>query len=528
MTITEMINKVLDSASLVALGVFLIPLIGYLFGGLRRGIGRQIVHAATMCLSAVASFFLTRAVWGKFFSIFEGHSLGEYVDMANSKGANIPENLRAIIDALDPITAEYILALPMGLLIIPLIFALIFWVMNLVLRIVYFVLSRILVPLKGGPVSRALGAVLGVLEGAVIMTLLMLPVNAVYNLGVTTASTLAPEEEISAVPMLELTNKLGSEKLLTSFTTLKVGEEKIDLKDEYVKVLSAYKRNEGALSDMDLINPAPDDKAAVDDIISTLTESPYLSTIITGTLRSAANLVDSGAIPIEVDDTYSDLLNSSLVIFREASASHLREDLDTIKTVYYILASDGVLTAMKDGGDIIASLAAKDENGKTVVNHLVDAINSNPRTARLITVLVKLSITVLSENMELGDDAAVIYDEIKNEVNVIIGMSPDDYATHGEYVDAVSDELDDALKAHGITVERYILDDMAAHIGEELQGKEELTDEEFNELLLTYFDSYASYIENGAPGSDGDNAGEGGSDELGGGEDNIDGDGWTG
>ena len=176
----------------------------------------------------------------------------------------------------------------------------------------------------------------------------------------------------------------------------------------------------------------------------------------------------------------------------------LRTDIDTVLSVYYILSDSGVLTAADDGTDPVDLLIKKDTAGETVINKVINTLKANSRTSALVTALTKYSISLLASNVEIGGvNAAEIYEDVKSTINEdILSVDKESYETHEEYIGALTNNLDTALKDNNIELEPEIVEDIAEYIDTEFisNGITEVDEEQFNDIILSYYDYYVQYM----------------------------------
>ena len=131
----------------------------------------------------------------------------------------------------------------------------------------------------------------------------------------------------------------------------------------------------------------------------------------------------------------------------------------------------------------------KDENGDTLITRLTAKLNSNERTAPLVSTFTEISIQVMADSFGGVIDAET-YDNVKDGIKDIISIDKESYDTHEEYVGAISDSLNDTLTQNGIEVEKDIIDEMAGYVADNYSEVEDLTDAEINDIILSYYNAY--------------------------------------
>ena len=191
--------------------------------------------------------------------------------------------------------------------------------------------------------------------------------------------------------------------------------------------------------------------------------------------------------------------NDILGIMKHCTEETLKEDLHLVKDVYFILADEHILANVTNSDALLEAMTRRGEDGKTAVQKVVDHIKSNERTAALVTTLTKLSITMLTEQLGNSEfEATVTYDNLKESMNEVLAVDRENYETEEEYKEVLTNTLDEKLKENNINIEKEIVENIADYVDENYSEKyENLTDEEFNDILLSYFDAYLEYQESG-------------------------------
>ena len=104
----------------------------------------------------------------------------------------------------------------------------------------------------------------------------------------------------------------------------------------------------------------------------------------------------------------------------------------------------------------------------------------------------------MSQQAGISENAQATYDNIKASINKdILSIKKEDYATDEEYVTEVSCALDNTLKENNITLEKEIVDSMAQYVTDNYSDIDEITDEQVNDIILSYYDAYLDYLETG-------------------------------
>ena len=488
-----------------------------LFAGFRRGILRQTLHFVAFAAAAVIAFFTVNQVVSQIsgaFNMLDGATMEEMVASLKADpdfGEFITGNVESFLLALDPEIFEYTVVLIIGL-VSTFIFMTCFLVFNAIAKIICFIVKFVLP--KGHSLATKLpGLALGAIEGALFAVILMLPFANVAGLMRETYDVIAESEAEDADDIiaeydastaafaedgvLVMIEKVGGRAFYDRFCSLEINGETCNLRTEATSALKILLLDAPELIETDWKLLTEDEKATISSIINTIDDSSYMSTVLSGIMRAASASLESSDLPGEIEPPFDSLISSAISIFGTSTPDNLGEDLATIRDIYFIFSDDGVLVAIENGEDLSDVLTRYDDNGDTTVEKIIDAIKANERAKPLLTELTKISMTIISSELGLGDDATEIYESVKSDINDVLAIDKDDYATTEEYEAAISDQLEIALADNGIELDRGIVDNMSGYIAENYSDTEELTDEEFNDILLSYYDAYLEYKESG-------------------------------
>ena len=238
-------------------------------------------------------------------------------------------------------------------------------------------------------------------------------------------------------------------------------------------------------------------RSAVDSI----GDSAYLSSMVSGILSDMGRAAQDGIIPFKANPPFDELLHSLFSIFATSNKDNVEADLHTILDVYFLLSDGGSLKAYgSEGGedDMKNSLISKDESGVTLITKVVEILNANEHTKPLVTTLTKMTMTMMAE--QLGGEYNVVeaYDKVKEGFAGVAAIDRESYGTDEEYEAARDQELSSTFSENGIELDDATVNEIGDYIDEYYGDKEEITDEEMNDILLYYYDIYAGNIEGGS------------------------------
>ena len=500
-------------AGVAILAVFLVIIIIKMLSGMRQGTWRQLVRTGMTLIAAAASYITATTLSDGIIGSLNVNNLEGLIVAVEGNSPEIGEVIRNALASVNSELIEFILLLPATLILIPLLATIIFLVLNLILKIIRAVITKIVGFKKAKSNSQRLGgALLAAVEALIFITMVILPFSGVLGLVDETYSEAIEAAEgeekvelestydeyllpLTKNPAICFVNALGAEVMSDGIATVDMGGQHINMKDEVLGVAHLMLVDIGALEDADFNALTEENKAAISSIINTLSQSPFMSKLLVGVLQSSAGAFENGLIPIQMGGEYESLFNELLAYLGGITDQTLETDLNTIKDLYFTISDSGVLTAAREGGDIMALLQEQREQGDDSISKLVTILQSNSRTAPMVKALTEALISSLSSGVELEGDVSVTYDELKGGMNDVLAVKPDSYATEEEYKEALSDTLDGTLRNYGIELESEIVDSIADYIDTEYSEVLEFSDEEFNDVLLHYYDAYLEYIE---------------------------------
>ena len=507
-------SDVLGTVSTVLIIPFIVFILWEMLHGLRRGLFRQILHTCCMLVSAALSFIACKTLMNTVLSEISATTILDLI--AELTGEAPDKQIADILALVSDKTIGYVIALPLGMIVLPILFTVSFVVINFVFKIIYFIIRKIAKIEKGkGAFKRLTGMALGAIEGTLVACILFFPLATVADIGndvatitreasnptADTEETLDILEPIIAHPIFKFINAIGGRAISNNFCTIKIDGHRTNIRAEATLLVKVLLVEVGHLSseDVDFAELTSRDKASLNAIKSAVSDSDYIATIFADILSGVAGTLAENEDIINADPPAGDFLTAALGIFKTSTAENLGADLGTFLEVYYLLSDSGVLASediSRDGLTVL--LTEKNDEGKTVIAQVTDIIDANPRTKLLSTALTKVSIYVLTADAGMNVDTTLVYETIKTSVNDdILSINRYSYSTEEEYIDALTTKLDSVLKDNDIIVEPDIVEDIAKHIDTEYIGKDitEIGDDELNDIILSYYDYYIEYHE---------------------------------
>ena len=496
---------------------FLITVAWQLFRGFKRGLFRQALHTGLTLLAAIIAFSAASSIGNSLVATLSEMSTAELIDTIESMTGPLGSDVQGIISSIDLKLLDYILMMPATTIIAPIAFTALFLILNWLFRIAYFILNKLL-PAGSTLVFRLTGLAVGLIEGMLIAGCVLLPIVSITTIADDVMATVE-ESSISETAGVEevldayeenfapVSNNLafgivktfGGKAALRSMATVKDGNARMDMREEMIRTVKIALIATVSFTDADMAAPNDDVKAGIDAMLDEVEDSHYLTTIVASALNSIARAIDGGHFNFELDSAYASLLNDAISVFQSTTVDTLHNDLDTVKAVYFILCDNEVLSALTtEGSDISAILTQKNANGDTVVNQVIDTLNSNVHMRPLVTSLTKLSISIICDTMSAGESSEEVYNNIKGGLNTTLTeVKKENFETEEEYREALSDSINTTLVENDINLEPDIVAGIADHVAENYGDVDSLSDEEFNDIMLSYYDAYLKYQETG-------------------------------
>ena len=505
-----------DFSSILTVGMLLLVVVSVVLTvlrGLSQGVARQTFRLLFAGAAAALAFVLCGSFYPALVSLCEGKSVADIFATFSLSGVyeSFPEVLRTVLDSIDLSTVTQVSALPVTLLLLPVMFIVLF----ILLYIIFFLFSLVLCMALGylkrnnTAITRTLGGIVGALQGALIAAVLLFPVVGMLNfVGTAAENTDDPdaaivtlyEEHLEAAhksPISRLINKCGADALYARMTTvaLETDGEQIDTRVPAERLIAIYTEIEG-VGELDLASITEQQKAHLRSIVDIVGEDPYLATVVSGILRGviASPLIEDTLLS-NFDEPFYSIFEEWFALFSTTDRSTLGTDLNTVFDVMFIFSDYGVISALSEGEDALHdALVAHDENDETVIHKVIVAFEENPRTHHLLTSLTRLGITLMAGDMELGltEESLAVYENLKGDIlDQVLTIREEDFAGDtAAYEAAICESLDGVLSDNGINVPEDVVASMAKNVAENHMTIEDFDDMSMNDIVLHYFEIY--------------------------------------
>ena len=506
-------NVDLLSSSLVTF-MAILTLIG-LYKGARRGFSRQLVRFITIIASVFLSVYLVRLGSTAFMAWVDGQSTSDIIEFVDSLGFPFSESfVGKLISYVDTSTANYILAIPLALVIAPVSFSLCFIVVSGLMLIVHAIVAGIFGFFKrrNNALTRFFGLLLGALQGALVSLILIAPLAGILSNATeaieahrnnTEESSTAIEyydeyiEPFTEIPLIKASGAIGGNLIYDLLSTVTIDGVKYKMADTVATPALKISMAIENFGDFDWKSATEENERALRDIIEAFDDSDYTAILLSDVLSSFSAAYADGVVSFDLPSPLDEVVGAAVGAFGGIDKDSLPATLNTAADAYFLLSKEGVLFALEGDPDAVTDiLTRKDENGETVVNKVIAILKSNERTRPIVVTLTKISVSSMANKLGTGEDTAAIYENVKSGVNETLKIKKTDYQSTEEYTAAVSASLDQTLTDNGIELEADIVDSMAQYVTDNYSDVESVTDEELNDIILSYYDAYVDYIDN--------------------------------
>ena len=492
------------SATDIALIIVLVFAAWELLQGLRRGVARQILHTVFTAIAAVAAFFSASYLADNIVAELGNLNVEEILMEIETAIApdTIPAGIADAIRGMDVGILSSVLSMPLALIFPPVAFILLFIVYALAAKIVCFIVQLILRLPRRGLGRRLSGMVFGAIEGIAVALILLLPVAGLSGLVVEAGEIIEEDGSESELvyeesPVISIARKLGGDAMIERFATVEIDGKEYDLREEFINLIVIIDEA-AAMGEPDFAALTEEEKATMDSVLDKLYASEYLTKVASGALTIVGTAIQDSTIDLEVDESYKGLLNATAGVFANSTPDVFKTDMNDLKAAYYILSDSGVLKAMlEDSSAMSDAMTKKDAEGKTVVTRVTAILNSNARTRPIVTELTKLSLKLICDNSDTV--TAELYENVKSGVADTLAIDKTSYSDPEEYKAAVTESLDTTLKENDINLEEDVVADIADYIDKNYDDLKDATDEEINNVILSYHEAYMNSQQNAEP-----------------------------
>ena len=503
----------MDPITLLITAVFAVAAAFGLLRGLRNGVLRQVVRCATTLAAILLSFIVTKILSDGILEVFGTEGLIEILVTLRNQGA-ISIDTFNVVELADYLSAvKWLVALPVSTLIMPIVFTLLFVILNSIAKIVFLII-RPIVPGPGvDPTSRLLGAALGAIEGLVVAAVVLLPIFSTFGVIDDSMDAIADtkiEQNVAFVneynelvgyvadSAIVRTVNLITDPITNGLATMNMDGEKVNLRKELGGVVSicfeasAIETVDGKLTD--------NGKSTLRSITGRVTDSHYLSGVVSTMLRDSSNLIEDGLANVDKDvDKTAFAFHGVAEVFINADRENIGVIFNTLLDALFYVSDQDLFKVFSNTENFGSEVSMLDENGNNKITVVTSILNGCEHTRPLVTTISKVMLSVVfnSYTSELGD-IGVTYDDVKESFGQVVTVQRENYETDEEYKAAKQEALNQVFIDHGVdNADPEVLADICDYLDEKYPNLNSVDDEQFNDLIFSGISYYTEKKESG-------------------------------
>ena len=481
-----------------------------------RGFAKSIIRFCTVLACAVVSVAI--CLIGKSF-LPDGVTFLDLIDqnmhlIGQNFGADTADTVARLLEYahISPTLVEALVQLS-GALVAPLLCLVLFVVLGVVFWILYLfalMIRRMVIFARHGKkkrYTRRSAALIGLLQGAVVIAILFLPISGYLTIAAPAMTTVTEQELLDGddpiiqtvqVAVTEINDSvtmkgyrvLGGGILTNAVMSMKVGEIKVNAMDEMDAYLTLA---DGALEIINSSDGAIDtEEAQAVRLMGTSFAKSKLLTPITGdVLYVATNAWMDGQTFCgmekpsvgEFDPVVEPTLDAVMEILNvdALAVESLRSDVLTLSEVGAIVVENGVLTNVNDTAALLSSL-----DNEVMVKGMVTALGNNNSLKRLIPEVTNLGVRALGHFLNIPQNTKQVYDTFLTDVSTALNNGD---MSDPEEIKKLSEQVGTAFDEAGVFIDDEILDLYVTGMIHDLvdnNPKEEITPEDVQAFFILY------------------------------------------
>ncbi len=490
--------------------------------GTKKGAYVQPISLGLVIFSGILAFFGTTITCDLIFGIFDGKSMEDLIAMVvNNLGFALDATTQEMLLEFDPNIISYIVAIPVAILA-PIVFIIYYLIIKIVSNIIFrIVRTAVKLPKRVDTVGKTVGGTLGAIEGLLVMVIWLVPVISILNMGMTVAAKLDTDdkttneiievaEDFAESPVLVLTDLAGGNFLSTELSTVNLSNSKINIPAELSNMMDLYldvmklMENTGEGGTMDMLTP--ENEKILNSILKTIEKSEYMPMLLNGAMHVVADMF-FGNIDEASTEPQDKIFIALGDLLKTTEEDTVVDDLRTMKELLFYFSDKGVIDALTSGEtETVKDVLTQKDGEDTIIRKAISILSSNNRTKGIIKVLNEVSVAIMCESMDFGGEKppAEVYESLKTGLNDLANLDVNNYETEEEYHEEVKSTLTEKLVENEIELEDEVIDKMAPLVGDYIAKEkengnlsEEMSDEQVTDILLTYYDAYLQYKDNG-------------------------------
>ena len=512
------VGSALSVGNFVLFGVYMAS--GIVFGFM-RGFSKSVIRFFTVILSAFASLYLVMATCNIIVNLTnksDAPSLDLLIESyMPGVVSGFPQAVQSVLSEMSSQTATIFVMMIVCLFITPLLFISFFYALKTVTLPLYKLLCGLVGAIdygKGIP-SMIGGAIVGCVQGLLIAGVLLVPVSGLCGVvEVAKAPLMKNGNDANPIiadvydnvlndlvdnPVFETIDSFGGSAAYERMVSVTISGEKIHMDKESRGIIQLFADALPLITpDFNWIDPSLEQQEAITRIVDNIGTNELIASIVSDTMRGLAACVRDGLIPLPFSGANKALIEDVISIFHTSTKENVRDDLDMIADIYLIMCDKGLLVAFDEGNNEVLRemMTNKDKNGDTVVDVIISRLNASKRGKPIIHSFTKISLSLMQGSLGLDNDSAQLYEDVKGDIHVVLSHNKSDFATEEEYREAISADLDKAFADNDLEVAEDVKQSMLDYIEENYSDTSDITDDDINDAILSYYSSYATSKEN--------------------------------
>ena len=510
--------------SMISVGVFCLigafAVSGLLFG-IKRGFSKTIIRLATILLSAFCALFITTGICTIIVNIISNNGATTVDALIDSyfpgTTDSLPEMIKPILAEMGTETATIFVMMIMCMITTPIIFISVFYALKSATFFLYMLLAGLVgaIEYRKGIPSAIFGGLFGMFQGILIASVMLVPVSGLCGVMQTSKEAIIEKRDdpnqmlvqlydnvlndLVDNPVFETINGWGGRAAYDSMVTVNINGKKINMAEESEGILKIGADALPIVSEnFQWTDPTAKQKEAFQTLVKDVDKNELVASLTSDLMRGAAKCVGNGAFSLPLDGAIKILMEDMLKVFETSTRDNIADDLDMLIDIYLIMCDDGILVAFNDGAsDVLTDLlSARDANGDTPIDHIINRLNASERGKPVINTLTKVSLSLMQGSLGMDETSEQLYENVRNDLHDVLSHNKSDFATNEEYREAISNDLDIALENNNIVLGDDVKQNMLDYIEENYSSTDEITDDDINNAILSYYNSYAQSKEN--------------------------------
>lgn len=478
--------------------VLLVHVVWCGLAGLLKKLKKTIGATICIILSAIASLIITSMICNGTIG-FGQVIVDKITDMLSNTQFSDALELESLATASD----YYV-----TMLLAPIVFTLLFFVIRFVLYVITALILRFIPILNNlpKPADRLGGLGLGMINGFAVALMLLMPLLGTAKL----VNTVANQADVlwndgTGNKVVEYTDPLvnsgtgkivlsfGGEALYSKTSTMKYEGCDIKLENELVDLIDVANCVKLLTEDVETYGSRQVD--AFHKSANDLEESRLLASLASEILSTASNNWLNGETFLGVErihggEMLDPTITSVLKVFSTSNADNISDDLHMVADVFKVLADNEVFMHT-DNSDEILSILGK----KGVVSGVVSIIEHNDRMSPICAEITDLSVRSLASVLGIPEGEDEEYNSLMNNIADVMNVAEGE-----DKHSAVREGVVSALGNYGVNIEGEAADAITDSLIKDLGDKEELDGDDVKAFFAMYAlensEEFEGYLDN--------------------------------